>query len=169
MALAYATSDRGACHQRVWTVRAETEGKLGERFSTLGRARFVKDGQDERSTAYSLVVCDFAPLGVDDFVGMLNSATGFGLEEEEYLLAGERIWNLARMYAVREGISRKDDYMPKRLEEPLPDGPTKGRSISKAMLDSMLDEYYELRGWTGEGVPTLSKLKELGLGECRGS
>ncbi|HIH97207.1 MAG TPA: aldehyde ferredoxin oxidoreductase family protein [Thermoplasmata archaeon] len=166
MALAYATSDRGACHQRVWTVRAETEGKLGERFSTLGRARFVKEGQDERSAAYSLVVCDFAPLGVNDFVGMLNSATGFDLEEGEYLLAGERIWNLARMYAVREGISRKDDYMPKRLEEPLPDGPTKGKRISKVAFDSMLDEYYKLRGWSREGIPTSSKLRELDLGGC---
>jgi aldehyde:ferredoxin oxidoreductase len=166
MALAYATSDRGACHQRAWTTKAEIEGKLGERFSTKGRAKFVKDTQDERSVAYSLVICDFAPLEVKDFVSMLNSATGFDLNEEEYLLTGERIWNLTRMYAVREGISRKDDCLPKRLEEPLPDGPTKGKRISKAMLDQMLDEYYELRGWNREGIPIPKKLSELDLKEC---
>lgn len=166
MALAYASSDRGACHQRVWTTKAEIEGKLGERFSTQGRAKFVKDGQDERSVAYSLVVCDFAPLGVNDFVSLLNTATGFNLSEEEYLLTGERIWNLARMYSVREGISRKDDCLPKRFEEPLPDGPTKGKRISKAMLDSMLTEYYELRGWDKEGIPTPQKLSQFDLKEC---
>jgi aldehyde:ferredoxin oxidoreductase len=166
MALAYATSDRGACHQRAWTTKAEIEGKLGERFSTQGRAKFVKGAQDERSVAYSLVVCDFAPLEVNDFVSLLNTATGFNLSEEEYLLTGERIWNLARMYSIREGISRKDDCLPKRLEEPLPDGPTKGKRISKAMLDSMLTEYYELRGWNKEGIPTPQKLSQLNLKEC---
>jgi aldehyde:ferredoxin oxidoreductase len=166
MALAYATSDRGACHQRAWTVTAETGGKLGERFSPEGRAKFVKETQDERAIAFSLVVCDFAPLEVKDFVSLLNLATGFELDEKAYLEIGERIWNLTRMYSVREGISRKDDRLPKRLEEPLPDGPTKGIKISKEVFDQMLDEYYELRGWDENGIPTQAKLSELGLGEC---
>ena len=164
MALAYATSDRGACHQRAWTVRAEIEGKLEPRFSTKGRARFVKETQDERAMCFSLVLCDFAPLEVKHFVELLNKATGFNFTVEDYLKTGERIWNLTRLFNVREGITRKDDTLPPRfMEEPLPEGATKGQVVTKEMLDEMLDEYYALRGWDKNGVPTEEKLKELGL------
>ncbi len=161
MGLAYATSDRGACHQRAWTVRAELE--MENRFSADGRAELVKETQDERAAAYSLVMCDFVPFGVPIFVDMFNAATGFDLTEEEYLKAGERMWNLARMFAVREGMDRQDDQLPKRLMEPLPDGPTKGNAFTHEMFDEMLDEYYSLRGWDEKGIPTKEKLKELGL------
>ena len=164
MALAYATSDRGACHQRAWTVRAEIEGKLEPRFSTKGRARFVKETQDERAMCFSLVLCDFAPLEVKHFVELLNKATGFNFTVEDYLKTGERIWNLTRLFNVREGITRKDDTLPPRfMEEPLLEGVTKGQVVTKEMLDEMLDEYYALRGWDKNGVPTEEKLKELGL------
>jgi len=164
MALAYATSDRGACHQRAWTVRAEIEGKLEPRFSTKGRARFVKETQDERAMCFSLVLCDFAPLEVKHFVELLNKATGFNFTVEDYLKTGERIWNLTRLFNVREGITRKDDTLPPRfMEEPLPEGATKEQVVTKEMLDEMLDEYYALRGWDKNGVPTEEKLKELGL------
>ncbi len=161
MGLAYATSDRGACHQRAWTVRAELE--MEKRFAPDGRARLVKETQDERAAAFSLVMCDFVPFGVDSFVKLFNSATGFDLTEEEYLRAGERIWNLIRMFNVREGISRKDDSLPKRMYEPLPDGPTKGNAFTEEMFRGMLDEYYRLRGWNENGIPTKTKLKELGF------
>jgi len=164
MALAYATSDRGACHQRAWTVRAEIEGKLTPRYSTEGRARFVKETQDERAMCFSLVLCDFAPLDVSCFVELLNKATGFNFTVEEYLKTGERIWNLTRLFNVREGLTRKDDDLPARfMEEPLPDGVAKGQVITEKMLREMLDEYYTLRGWNRNGIPTKEKLKELGL------
>ncbi len=161
MGLAYATSDRGACHQRAWTVGAELE--MEKRFAPDGRARLVKETQDERAAAFSLVMCDFVPFGVDSFVKLFNSATGFDLTEEEYLRTGERIWNLIRIYNVREGISRKDDSLPKRMYEPLPDGPTKGNAFTEEMFRDMLDEYYSLRGWNTNGIPTKAKLKELGF------
>lgn len=164
MALAYATSDRGACHQRAWTVRAEIEGKLSPRYSTEGRAKFVKDAQDERAMCFSLVLCDFAPLEVSSFVELLNRATGFDLTVEDYLKTGERIWNLTRLFNVREGITRKDDGLPARfMVRPLPDGVAKGKVITKRILDEMLDEYYALRGWDKNGIPKKQKLKELGL------
>ncbi|MCK4585085.1 aldehyde ferredoxin oxidoreductase, partial [candidate division WOR-3 bacterium] len=79
---------------------------------------------------------------------------------------GERIWNLTRLIAVREGVSRKDDTLPARfLEEPLPAGAAKGHFVSREELDTMLDEYYTLRGWDKNGIPTKEKLEELGLGE----
>ncbi len=163
MALAYATSDRGACHQRAWTVRAEIEGVLGKRFSIEGRASFVKEVQDERAVAYSLVVCDFAPLDVSDFVDMLNTATGFKYTPKNYLLAGERIWNLIRLFNVREGVTRKDDNLPKRIFEPMKGGATDGIKLTEKMFNDMLDEYYELRGWDSNGIPTDEALKRLGL------
>jgi aldehyde:ferredoxin oxidoreductase len=164
MALAYATSDRGACHQRAWTVNAEIRGHLKPRYSAKGRAKFVKDIQDERAMCFSLVLCDFMPLKVKHFMDLLNSATGFNLTEDEYLETGERIWNLTRLFNVREGMARKDDTLPARImEEPLPEGVAKGQTITKNILDRMLNEYYALRGWDENGVPTREKLKELGL------
>ncbi|MFO7991143.1 MAG: aldehyde ferredoxin oxidoreductase C-terminal domain-containing protein, partial [Thermoplasmata archaeon] len=111
----------------------------------------------------SMTLCDFVPLDVDTFLKLFNTATGFELTEEEYLKAGERTWNLSRMFNVREGVSREDDSLPQRVYEPLPDGPTKGNAFTEDMFDQMLDEYYELRGWDENGIPTEEKLRELGL------
>ena len=164
MALAYATSDRGACHQRAWTVNAEIKGRLTPRYSTRGRAKFVKNLQDERTMCFSLVLCSFMPLKITHFTQLLNAATGFNLSEGEYLKTGERIWNLTRLFNIREGITRKDDALPPRtVEEPLPDGVAKGKKITRRMLNEMLDEYYDLRGWDKHGVPTHEKLKALDL------
>lgn len=160
MALAYATADRGACHQRAWTTRAEIEGRI-PRFSIEGKAKFVKEVQDERAAAFSLVICDFAPIPV---VEMLNNATGFDYTVEEYLKCGERIWNLIRVFNCREGVSRKDDTLPPRIfEDPLPDEAAKGVLLTREDFNKMLDEYYMLRGWDMNGIPTKEKLRELGL------
>jgi len=164
MALAYATSDRGACHQRAWTVSEEIAGKLGVPHSTRGRAKLVKEKQDERSCCFSLVICDFAPFDGELVVQMLNAATGFDFTVDEYLKTGERIWNLTRMFNVREGVTRKDDILPPRfLEEKLDKMDEK--VITSENLDIMLNEYYQLRGWNDDGIPTKEKLEELGLDE----
>lgn len=165
MALAFSTADRGACHQRVWTPRAELYGKL-KRFSTEGRAEFVKYNQDERAAYFSLDLCDFMPFSEENNTNLLNYATGYNLTPDEYVHTGERIWNLARLISIREGLSRKDDTLPARLlEEPLPAGAAKGHLVSREELDIMLDEYYELRGWDKKGIPTEKKLKELELSD----
>jgi aldehyde:ferredoxin oxidoreductase len=114
MGLAYATSDRGACHQRAWTVNREILADPPTNYSIEGKARMVRDVQDERAAAFSLVLCDFAPIDVEDFVGLLNGATGFSYSEEEYLACGERIWNMTRLFNTREGANRKDDSLPVR-------------------------------------------------------
>lgn len=161
MALAYATSDRGACHQRVWTVRAELEGKLKPRYSIEGRAKFVKENQDERACCYSLVLCDFLPFEVDTLLELLNLATGFDYDKEEYLKTGERIWNLTKIFNVKNGFTRKDETMPDRIfEEKLEIDEAK---LSKKEFEKMMDEYYEMRGWDENGVPKKEKLKELSL------
>ncbi len=163
MALAYATSDRGACHQRVWTVRAEMQGTLTPRYGIEGRAHFVKENQDERACCFSLVLCDFAPFGVDTFVDLLNTATGFSYTEESYMQTGERIWNLTKLFNVKNGVTREDETLPQRImEEKLEKDEAR---IGKETFEKMLDEYYTLRGWDRNGHPTKEKLKELGLEE----
>ncbi len=84
---------------------------------------------------------------------------------EELTAAAERINTLARLINIREGLSRKDDVLPwKVMNEPIPDdGPVKGAVVTQEELDLLLDDYYEARGWTLEGVPTSAKLKELGM------
>ena len=164
MALAYATSDRGGCHQRAWTTRAEIEGPL-ERFSTEGVAKFVKETQDERAAAFSLIVCDFIPLYKP--WEAVEAVTGVEFNEEDYLKAGERIWNLTRLFNIREaGISRKDDTLPPRIfNEPLPLPPNGKFSINlrREKFEQMLSEYYKLRKWDDNGRPTREILEELDL------
>ncbi len=166
MAIAYATSDRGGCHQRAWTVRPEIDGIL-KRFSIQGVAQFVKDVQDERAAAFSIVLCDFAPLGVEDCLAGLKCSIGIDLTEEEYIKIGERIWNLTRLFNIREAdISRKDDTLPPRMFEeslPMPPNGEKRVSLLRDAFDTMLTEYYFIRGWNENGIPTQEKLDELGL------
>ena len=100
-------------------------------------------------------------------VKVLNAATGFDFDEAEYLRAGERIWNLIRVFNVRDGISRKYDTLPPRIfEDPLPDEPVKGVKLLREDFEKMLDEYYKLRGWDENGIPRREKLLELDLREA---
>lgn len=84
---------------------------------------------------------------------------------EEYMRVGERAINLTRAFNAREGLTRKDDQLPKRMMEPLPDGAFAGKPFGQDILDTMLDNYYELRGWDKKtGLPTRGRLETLGLG-----
>ncbi|MCE7743376.1 MAG: aldehyde ferredoxin oxidoreductase family protein [Candidatus Heimdallarchaeota archaeon] len=163
MALAYSTSDRGGCHQRCWTPSAELRGDL-KRFSFEGVPKFVKESQDERAACFSLVLCDFLPFDVPEMVEMLNSATGFDYTPESYLQAGERIWNLTRLFNVREGMTSDDDVLPKRFyTEKMPEGPAEGQIISEDSLELAKLEYYKLRGWNKKGLPKGKILRKLKL------
>ena len=163
MALAYSTSDRGGCHQRCWTPGAELSGAL-TRFSFDGVPMFVKESQDERSACYSLVVCDFLPFDVPEMVEMLNTATGFSYTTESYLKAGERIWNLTRLFNIREGMNANDDVLPARFyNEKAPKGDPQGKLIDQKSFEKAKAEYYDCRGWDNQGIPTKEKLKSLDL------
>ena len=97
-------------------------------------------------------------------VEILNSATDFSLTEEDYLKTGERIWNLIRLFNVREGISSSDDVLPERFtNEKLPEGDGQGLMIQQETLEKAKAEYYALRGWSKEGIPTIELLKSVGL------
>ena len=167
MGLAYATSDRGACHLRAWTIGAEildTQDRL-DPFATEFKAELVKNQQDYFAVIQSAVVCLFLNFGLSQRHITQSLQTLTGIKEwkttEDILKIGERIYNLTRLFSMREGISRKDDTLPERLlKEPVSEGPTKGVVVD---LDTMLDEYYLVRHWDDEGRPTKEKLAELGL------
>jgi len=172
MGLAYATADRGGCHQRAWPITYDLgsktpDGRYLERYSTEGKAFVTKHDQDLVAALYSLVACDFATgaIGTGRYINLLNAATGWTYNMERFMETGERIWNLIRAFNIREGIRKEDDTLPPRIfEEPLPSGIAKGRILPKEDFEKMIREYYELRGWELEtGIPTYEKLKKLGL------
>ncbi len=164
MGLAYATSDRGGCHQRAWTVTTEMNNPDYKNHSFEKKAALVKSVQDERAAFFSLVLCDFAPISEKDCVDMWNLATGFNHSIDSYLQAGERIWNIIRLFNIREGLKTGDDTLPARFfNDSFTKGPMKDVVIPMEDFKNSLKEYYSLRGWNKDGVPTSKKLKELGL------
>ncbi|WP_148416580.1 aldehyde ferredoxin oxidoreductase family protein [Haloferax sp. KTX1] len=161
MALAYATSDRGACHRRARPIEREAfDGEWGADRT----AEAVVREQDRRSVLWSLIADDFFADALDDLGrAWLESV---GLEPAGGLAAvGERIWNVTRLFNVREGISRADDALPATLQEPLETGPRAGAVVDRDDFDSMLDAYYSPRGWAADGVPTAQTIDRLDLTE----
>ncbi len=167
MGLAYATSDRGACHLRAWPVGAEVLSHAGriDPLETEFKAELVKTDQDWFSVVNSLGVCLFSifALGHNQLTDLVHSLTGLNSfsSARNLLLIGERINNLIRLFNVREGITRADDTLPPRLlNEAHQSGPAKGITVP---LAEMLEQYYFIRGWDENGVPTDPKLMQLGL------
>jgi aldehyde:ferredoxin oxidoreductase len=128
-------------------------------------AKVVKDLEDALTVFDSMGTCKFMgmALATADWVDMIANCVGWKLDVSDFRKTGERIYNLARAFSIREGLTRTDDTLPKRLlEEPLPEGGAQGHRVEKQ--DQMLDAYYEFRGWDKKtGKPTPEKLKELEL------
>ncbi|MGQ9515199.1 MAG: aldehyde ferredoxin oxidoreductase family protein [Thermoproteota archaeon] len=168
MGLAFATSSRGACHNvGGWTIRAELIEKTSDRYAIKGKDMLVKTIQDVRGYIDSIGICTIPrrALGLTENPNesILQYVTGLDFKEQ-LLTIGERVYNLERLILVREGVTRKDDDLPPRLKtEPIPDGPAKGHRITQEMLDEMLNEYYDARGWDSTGKPTPEKMLELDL------
>ncbi|HET9915161.1 MAG TPA: aldehyde ferredoxin oxidoreductase C-terminal domain-containing protein, partial [Anaerolineales bacterium] len=165
--LLYATSNRGGCHMRGNMVGLEVLGlpKLIDRFQVQGKSRFVILHQNSSAAIDSLVICKFTNMGVADeyFARALSTVTGIQYATGDMIKVGERVWNLERLYNLREGFSRKDDTLPPRLLNEAPaDGPSQGWVVK---LEPMLKEYYRGRGWDENGVPTPKKLQELSLAD----
>jgi len=173
LALAYATSPIGGSHMRAQTAYFEVFGvpTLVDPQDWKSKPKLVKLHQEMSSIIDSTGVCYFfairyyvrAELEVapEGFCNFLNAVTGAGYTLEEVQKAGERIFNAERQFMVKAGFSRKDDSLPERFTKtPMPEGPAKGLV---AHIDEMLEEYYKLRGWDQNGIPTEKKLKELGL------
>jgi len=177
MGLGYATNSRGGCHIRgevqdlslygvnYW--RITTDRNLGpvDPLRWDDKPELAKDIQDWFCIIDSSGMCNFMfflGMNEDNCRALIETATGIDMGGYRGLMrTGERIFNQERLFNLKAGLSIKDDTLPKRmLEEPMPDGPAKGMVVH---LDEMLPEYYRLRGWSPEGVPTSMKLRELGF------
>jgi aldehyde:ferredoxin oxidoreductase len=169
MSIGYATGTRGGSHHD--TRPTPQYGPDFDRRSPEGKPAWAIRSQHFTAVDDSLPLCRFTSerggYGMylsDHYVRMINAATGWDLDLPELERIGERICNLERALNVREGISRKDDTLPWRVQhEPIPEGPSKGMYCPPEELDRMLDEYYRLRGWTQDGIPTPERLRALGL------
>ena len=164
--LLFATSNRGGCHMRGNMLGPEVLAlpRLVDRFATQGKAGIVAVHQNEAAVVDSLVMCRFTNIAVscEFFARLLTAVSGTSFTADDLMRVGERVWNLERLYNLREGFSRSDDTLPARLlKEAVASGPSAGFVVK---LGPMLDEYYQFRGWDENGVPTSAKLKELGLG-----
>ena len=181
LSLAYAIGPRGAVHTELPSDMVyEKENAVPElgltraisRFAWEGKAELVKKGMEMRGLADMIGGCHivFDPVGgigrFDAILEALQTITGWDLAIPELMTVAERANNLARAFNVREGIRRRDDILPKRFTEPLPEGASQGEAIPLDNFDCALDELYELLGWTADGIPTQEKLLQLGLDEA---
>lgn len=159
MGLEYATSNRGGCHVRGYLTSPEILGVpvKSDPLSTEGKGALLKLFQDLTALVDSSGSCLFVTFGIGlpELAAELNACLGLDESDDEWLLKGERIWNLEKIFNIAAGIE-KDTLPPRLLREALPDGPAAGRVCD---LDVMLADYYKQRGWDKEGIPT-DKTKE---------
>ncbi|MCX7693478.1 MAG: aldehyde ferredoxin oxidoreductase, partial [Tepidimonas taiwanensis] len=165
MGLAYATSNRGACHLRGYTVASEVLGipVKTDPHTAEGKPELVKAFQDATAAFDSAGICIFTSFawGLADVAPQVAAACGEEFTTEELERIGERIWNMERAFNNAAGFTAKDDSLPPRLlTEPAKTGPAKGL-VNK--LPEMLPKYYQVRGWDAEGRPTPETLARLGL------
>jgi aldehyde:ferredoxin oxidoreductase len=140
-----------------------------DRFTVKGKAKPLKDLQELFTVYDCMVLCKFGARNAfannwDNMVILVNAATGQGYTVDELRKVGARVWNVERLFNLREGLSKKDDTLPERLfTVPIHDGPSKGAVVNKSDFDRELEEYYRLWGWTSDGVPTKETLADLGI------
>jgi aldehyde:ferredoxin oxidoreductase len=163
--LHYATSNRGGCHVRGYTVSPEVLGvpfKV-DKDTTVGKPALVALFQNLTAAIDSSGACLFTSFGIGaaEYGELMTALTGVAYSADDFVKAGERIYNLERLFNLGSGLTAKDDTLPARLlNEPLTTGASKGLV---SHVPEMLPEYYELRGWSADGVPTAEKLGELAL------
>ncbi|MFH0888663.1 MAG: aldehyde ferredoxin oxidoreductase family protein [Planctomycetota bacterium] len=168
MLLAYMTCDIGAHHNRAWAI---THDIAVGRDVVTGKSKRVIELQHIRPLFDMVGCCRLQwvelELSLDYYPQLMKIATGIDFTMDEMLKASERVWNLTRLFLIREHpktFGRHFDYPPARVyEESVTDGPTAGSRVKKEDVEKLLDEYYQMRGWDKNGRPTPEKLKELGL------
>lgn len=165
MALAYATSDRGADHNRAWPVAQDAYGS-GDPWNPDGKAAICVEDNTRTSVKWSFIFCDFYAVSFANMAKYYTAVTGVPSDEQHLRSIGKRVWNLTRAFNAREGFTRKDDNLPERMEkEPLNSGKTKGKAVPRADFEKMLSEYYKLWDWDDQGRPTKKTLEDVGLSD----
>ena len=171
-ALGFSVSFRGACHLRNGAYSPDVKGKVNRFKIEKGRGKMITDESHMYNIIDSLIVCKFSRGtyydGWKDLVNYYTLATGIPITVEEMTRDGDRIENLARLFNIREGKgTRKYDDVPYKIKHfPVPDeGPAKGVCVNDEEMAIGLDDYYASRGWTADGIPTVERLQQVGLGD----
>lgn len=165
MGISYATTGRGADHNKAFTVAAEFTGVLGDydRYSLDGKAELVKRMQDSTVMIDSLIMCMFTVdlgISVDLYARCANLPTGMSITGDDLYAIGERVNAVERLFNVEEGFTRADDALPRRFAvEAAPSDPG-GHTLD---VKDVLDEYYAVREWDADGVPTAALRERLGV------
>jgi aldehyde:ferredoxin oxidoreductase len=164
VALAFATSMRGACHKRA-PIGAEIIGQV-DMGSYEGKAAMVKGIQDTVDAIFTLVSCRFHEFITkhDMYPEYIKAACGYAMSMEEFYRLGERIWNLQKLFNLGAGLTRADDTLPERcFTEPVLGETSEGSIIDRKEFEAMLDEYYTVRGWDSQGIPSRETLTKLNI------
>ncbi len=163
--LAFATSNRGACHKRA-PIGAEITGQV-DMLSFEDKAIIVKKNQDVVNATFTLISCRFHEFMTphEVYPAFIRAATGIDIDLKGFYNLGERIWNLEKIFNLRSGLGREDDILPERcFRDPVQGDNSEGSVLDYEKWQNMLTEYYSLRGWDYNGVPTGEKLESLGIG-----
>jgi aldehyde:ferredoxin oxidoreductase len=165
MALAFATADRGACHIPAWTLSFD-RAPGSNPYDPIGKAKTVVERQNFTAAKYSAGICMFWRINLICCHVMNVYLNEVRFDGPSLSKLGERVVNLGRIFNVREGFRRKDDYLPERItKEGLEKGMASGQKIPNEAFNQMLSEYYELRGWDEDGIPKKETLRQLGVEE----
>jgi aldehyde:ferredoxin oxidoreductase len=166
-ALGFAVSFQGADEARHAGHLYDLKGKVDQLQVETGRGLIIKDTEDLYAVMDSLLVCKFltgAYEGFETLAKLYDVLTGIKLRSEDLSKVGERIINLARLFNLREGLSRKDDTLPQKFFNVNDfEGLSKPNTLTHEELNFMIYDYYSCRGWTREGTPTEEKLEELDI------
>ena len=155
MSLAYAVSDRGACHMRAYAPNVEVFAAAMPPYTSEGKGQMVYELGEFNAVKFSLCICDFwGTITYEIMAEMLTMITGEEWTPEEMGEVGRRVLNIGRAFNQREGFNRADDTVPKRVvREALGgEGPAAGQKIPQEAFEDMLDQYYEVMGWNKDGT-----------------
>jgi len=168
LALGFAVGLRGACHNRSPAYEVDMSGEVDRFKGEPGRGSRVKEKEDFAAVLDSLIICKFIRKCFGDFyteaANLYKQATGLDMTPAELKAAGERINNIKKAFNIREGWKPGDDWLAPRLfSDPITEGEGKGTVLTEAELSLMIDDYYQARGWTAEGLIPEEKLQALGI------
>ncbi|MDR3225490.1 MAG: aldehyde ferredoxin oxidoreductase family protein [Clostridiales Family XIII bacterium] len=163
MSLAYAVSDRGACHMRAYAPNEEVFAASVPPYTPEGKGQMVKDLGVFNAVKFSLCICDFwGTLSYEHMAELMTLVTGREWTVAEMEEVGERVLNIGRAFNQREGFTRKHDTMPPRLSnDPIQSGPAAGQAIPQEAFEDMLEQYYDVMGWDGQGKLPDERIRKL--------
>lgn len=163
IAVTFATSNRGACHKRA-PIGMELMDVI-PMDGIEGRAALVAEIQNKVNALFCLIACRFSEfiMPMEQYLALLNTASGLSYTEEQFMRLGEGIWNLERLYNLAAGIDGSEDRLPDICFEVPEDFPADAKPLTREDFGTLLRDYYETRGWDEQGHPTAERLASLGL------